>query len=288
MAETFASSTKGSTLVIVGRNRASAEKLFSSLRESGSDGQYEFVECDATLMKNVKKAANDILSRHPKINYLVFSQGYLTLDGYTPTAEGIDKKLALNYYSRFRFVHDILPALRRGQDEDGVGKVMSVLGPGRGGSIDGFVDDMGLKENYSTTNAKNATPTYNDLMMEVRACPAVSWLSMSSPYCQKFASENPKLSFVHIFPGVVSTNMLSSSNNPLLSISGKVLMPLLKPFMTSPADCAQYMWYALHTNNGGAFRAGSKGEDMGKVGYFGNREQMEKLWQHSKTTTDVD
>jgi len=167
MAETFASSTKGSTLVIVGRNRASAEKLFNSLRESGSDGDYEFVECDATLMKNVKHAAGEILSRHPKINYLVFSQGYLTLDGYTPTSEGIDKKLALNYYSRFRFITDLLPALQRGQEEDNVGKVMSVLAPGKGGPIDDFVDDMGLKDHYSTTSAKNAAPTYNDLMMEV-------------------------------------------------------------------------------------------------------------------------
>jgi len=111
--------------------------------------------------------------------------------------------------------------------------------------------------------------------------------SMSLLYFQKFASENPKLSFVHIYPGIVSTNIMSSSNSGLLSISGKVLMPLLKPFMTSPPDCAQYMWNALHSRNGGAFRAGSKGEDLGKEGYFGNREQMEKLWQHSKETTDV-
>lgn len=166
MAQAFATSTKGSTLVLVGRSKESAEQLFSSLREAGAEGQYEFFQCDATLMNNVKKTSDDILSRHPKINYLVCTQGYLTLDGYTPTTEGIDKKLALNYYSRFRFFRDLLPALQRGQDSDGIGKAMTVLAPGKGGPIDDFIADFGLKDHYSVSNAANTGPTYNDLMVE--------------------------------------------------------------------------------------------------------------------------
>jgi len=168
MAHAFATSTKGSTLIIVGRNKSSAEELFGSLREAGADGQYEFVQCDATLMKNSKEAADTILSKHQKINYLVCTQGYLSLDGFTPTTEGIDKKLALNYYSRFRFFQDLIPGLQRGKEEDGIGKAMTILGAPNGASIEAFGDDFGLRDHYSVTNAASAGPAYNDLMIVVR------------------------------------------------------------------------------------------------------------------------
>ena len=175
MAEAFATSSQEANLIIVGRNKGAAETLFNSLRESGAKGQYEFVECDATLMKNVKQAAETILQRHPKINFLVFTQGFLSFDGFTPTTEGIDKKLALNYYSRFRFIRDLLPALRKGYEEDGIGKVESIMRAGQGGPIDSYMDDFGLKDHYSTMAVARAAPTYNDLMMEVcTACTPVA------------------------------------------------------------------------------------------------------------------
>jgi hypothetical protein len=43
---------------------------------------------------------------------------------------------------------------------------MSVFAAGFGGEID--LSDLGLKKNYSLTNAAMAAPTYNDLMLEVR------------------------------------------------------------------------------------------------------------------------
>jgi hypothetical protein len=43
-------------------------------------------------------------------------------------------------------------------------KVMSVFAAGRDGEID--LDDLGLKKNYSVSNAATAAPTYNDMMLE--------------------------------------------------------------------------------------------------------------------------
>ncbi len=174
MARTFAAHTKGnSNIVIVGRNKDAAEAILSSLptpEVAESNLQVlsrDFIQCDVTLMKNVQTAAQTIISKYPKINYLVLSPGYLTLAGRDETVEGIDKKLAVHYYARWKFIRDLAPALQSAKDANEEGAVMSVLAAGHGGEIN--VNDLGLKETFSLKNAALAAPTYNDLMLEV--CP---------------------------------------------------------------------------------------------------------------------
>ena len=116
-------------------------------------------------MSNVRTASQEILGRHTKINYLVLSPGILSLNGRDETSEGIDKKLAVHYYARWRFIHDLLPSLERAKEAGEEAKTMSVLAAGIGGEID--VEDLGLKKTFSLANAALATPTYNDLMLEV-------------------------------------------------------------------------------------------------------------------------
>ena len=164
-AEAFARYTKGEAhIIICGRNRAAAESIIASFPKS-SKGRYEFVECDATLMKNVQATTTHLLSTLPKLNYLVATMGYLTMKGRDETSEGLDRKLALNYYARWKFIHDLMPLLRKAKDAGEDAKAMSVLGAGYGGPID--LNDLGLRKGYSLSTARVAGATYNDLMMEV-------------------------------------------------------------------------------------------------------------------------
>ena len=165
MVERFARLTNGnSSIIIVGRNRAAAETIFASL-PSTETSTHEFIQCDATLMSNVHTTSQEILSRYNKINYLILSPGVFSLKGRDDTSEGIDKKLAVHYYARWRFIYDLLPSLERAKEAGEEAKTLSVLGAGKGGEID--VDDLGLKKSYSLSNAAMAAPTYTDLMMEV-------------------------------------------------------------------------------------------------------------------------
>jgi hypothetical protein len=112
-----------------------------------------------------KATTTDLLSRLPKVNFLVMSPGFLTLMGRDETEEGIDKKLALNYYARWKCLYELALLLTAAEDKGEDAKVMSILAAGKGGQID--LDDLGLKKNYSVRNAAMASPTYTDLMMEV-------------------------------------------------------------------------------------------------------------------------
>ena len=168
MVERFAHLTKGnSSIIIVGRNRQAAETIFASLPPPSSPGTAtrEFIQCDATLMSNVHTASQEILKRYKKINYLVITAGIVSLKVRDETSEGIDKKMALHYYARWRFIHDLVPSLVRAKEAGEEAKTMSVLSAGRGGEID--VEDLELKKSSSLLKSALTSGTYNDLMLEV-------------------------------------------------------------------------------------------------------------------------
>jgi hypothetical protein len=68
-------------------------------------------------MSNIQKTSSSIFARVPRINYLVYSGGLLDTSGRTETAEGIDKKLAVHYYGRWKFVNELMPALVKAKEE---------------------------------------------------------------------------------------------------------------------------------------------------------------------------
>ena len=84
--------------------------------------------------------------------------------GRDETEEGIDKKLAVHYYARWKFLYDLLPALKKASEAGENSAVMSILAAGRGGAID--LEDLALKKGYSVQKAALIAPTYNDLMLE--------------------------------------------------------------------------------------------------------------------------
>jgi len=171
IAEAFARHTNGNAhLIIIGRNQAAADSILSQFPKptAGSSAMtptHEFVQCDVTLMKNVHAVTKELHTRLPKVNFLVMTPGYITTKGWEETEDGVDKKLAVHYYSRWKFISDLLPALKRAKEAGEDSKVLSVLAAGMGGVID--TDDIGLRKTFSFLKARKQVPTYNDLMMEV-------------------------------------------------------------------------------------------------------------------------
>ena len=125
-------------IIIVGRNEAAAKEIIERFPKptTTTSWTHEFVQCDATLMKNVHSASEQILAKHSKINYLVMSPGYFSASGRDETSEGIDKKLAVHYFARWKFIEEFLPALKKAKDDGEDARVLSVLAAGYGGPID--------------------------------------------------------------------------------------------------------------------------------------------------------
>ena len=107
-----------------------------------------------------------LLTRLPKVNFLVLSPGFASFKGRDETVEGIDRRLGLHYYSRWAFIYELLPLLRKAKDTGEDAKAMSILGAGNGVAVD--VDNLGLKKNYLARNPAFTACTYTDLAMQVR------------------------------------------------------------------------------------------------------------------------
>ena len=93
----------------------------------------------------------DLLERLRKLNFLVNSAGVFGIYGLQEIEEGIDKKLASGYYSRWELTHDLPPLLLKAKDEREPASVLSVLGAGLGPRVD--LDNLGLKRSYSGIKA---------------------------------------------------------------------------------------------------------------------------------------
>jgi NAD(P)-dependent dehydrogenase (short-subunit alcohol dehydrogenase family) len=166
-AQAFARSTNGEAhIIICGRNRSAAESTIASFPKS-SQSQYEFVECDVSLLKNVHTTTSELLTKIPKLNFIVLSPGYLTskLKDREDTSEGLPKKLVTDYYARWKFIYELLPLLKKAKEAGEDAKVLSVLAAGKGGAID--LEDLGMEKEYSLLKEMGNAATYNDLMIEV-------------------------------------------------------------------------------------------------------------------------
>lgn len=164
-------------LIIVGRNKAAAERTFASLPKSsrGASVLREFVHCDATLMANIEVASDSIKqlvndAAGGKIHFLVNSAGYATFLPVDPTKDGLDDQMVMRYYGRWKFIDELLPLLQKARDAGEPARVMSVLAGGHlfKGTLN--VDDMGLKKTWTWTRSfKNLlwSSAYNDMMIEV-------------------------------------------------------------------------------------------------------------------------
>jgi hypothetical protein len=125
------------------------------------------------------------------------------------TTEGLDKKFNLNYYSRIRFIHQLLPQLTKASDSGGLSRVVSVLGAGSEGKL--ALDDMSLKNGYNIRTCLNHATTMNSLA------------------AGELAKANPGTTFIHAYPGLVKTN-IAQGFGPALRFVMKGAMAVFTPF----------------------------------------------------------
>ncbi|KAL6306447.1 hypothetical protein BKA93DRAFT_774811 [Sparassis latifolia] len=167
VAEAFARYTHGNAhIIICGRNSAAAESIIASFPTPTSpDATHEFVHCDVSSIKSVAATTEALQARLGRLNFLVLSPGVFTVAGRTETPEGLDYKLALHYYGRWKFIYDLIPLLRKAKSSWEDAKVVTIFGAGKGGPID--LENLGLETRYSFSAVAAAASTYNDLMVEV-------------------------------------------------------------------------------------------------------------------------
>lgn len=133
----------------------------------------------------------------------------------------------MNYYSRLRFVYNLMPQLTAAAEEpEPLSKVVSILAAGTEGTI--VEHDLELKHNFSMVNCRSHAVVMTDLAFET------------------LAKKHTGTAFLHIYPGYVQTGLLDNQGIGLKIVS--VLAKVLFAWMAVPREeCGERnIMYATH------------------------------------------
>lgn len=122
----------------------------------------------------------------------------------------------LRYYSRIRFIHNLMPLLESARSP----RVVSVLAGGK--EVDVQPDNLDLKKHFNFCQSTGYPVTMTSLTFET------------------LASKYPSVSFIHVFPGLVATPLLKNSMG---SVLGSVMSFITKPMSTSPEEIGEWQTF---------------------------------------------
>lgn len=162
MACRIAASSPSSSVIISGRTEP----------EGIPHANMDFRHIEATSMRGIKNFTDTLKEelfgtsqgqRAPavetnKLDFLIMTQGVMTISGRTEIPEGIDRKMALHYYGKQLLIRELLPALK----EDA--KVVIVYDSRFGNPDKLHWDDLDLKTNFSLGTAANHCMVMTDAM----------------------------------------------------------------------------------------------------------------------------
>ncbi|KAH8731912.1 hypothetical protein GQ44DRAFT_766957 [Phaeosphaeriaceae sp. PMI808] len=303
LAQTFSNHGSKLRVYVVGRKAANAETLFAYGRETSPGSDWKFVQAsDLSLISDVDRVSQEIIKQEnedpfaggpPRLDVLYMSHALSPLQESKRTTEGIDAQMSCLYYSRMRFILNLTPLLHAAPS---TAKVISIYAGSVEDAIKPGYDPIGVPspEEYGITAVRRNVGF------------------MKTFFFEELAEKNAgKISFTHIYPGLVDGPVLYSDVNPLwFRIVWRVMKPLFWLYMTSPQVCGEIMLYlatprycakrtvdsgdkdgpiggvAFSTQNeigGGAYGVGQRGDENKGVSYEKVRKDdtARKVWEHT-------
>ncbi|EME43539.1 hypothetical protein DOTSEDRAFT_45432 [Dothistroma septosporum NZE10] len=203
---------------IIGRSVDRGNRLINELQEIQPAGTAYFIQKDVSTIRAVDELCAELREREPKIHCLVLTAGFMTLKGRSETAEGIDSKMAVNYYTRMRCILNLMPALTRASEANELSRVITVLAAGSEGDV--REDDLGLKHNFT-----------------LHACLA-HCVVMSDFFLEELAKRCPQTSFSHSYPGTVKTGIANQLSGPV-RLAVKLMYAVMTPWILNVQESGE-------------------------------------------------
>ncbi|KAH3912270.1 hypothetical protein HBH56_123970 [Parastagonospora nodorum] len=213
-------------LYLIGRNQTEATKIIEELKTINASSEISFIQKDVSLLKNVDEACQDIKAKEKQVNLLFMTCGYVTFQGRTETPEGLDKKFALHYYTRMRFINQLQPLLDAAANAKTFSRVVSVLDPQPGLKMAPKWSDLSLKTSFSLKNCMvNAT-------------------GMTNLAFYSLASKNPGTSYIHAYPHIVDTGAGRDAFGAFEPVAKPLMWLLRMAMQVKPIESGERHLYA--------------------------------------------
>ncbi|MYW04934.1 SDR family NAD(P)-dependent oxidoreductase [Streptomyces sp. SID3343] len=149
---------RGDTVAVIGRNSEKGAAFLAAAEQSGALGRAHFIEADLSLVRETRKAVDEVRSRVGAIDGLVLCAQHFRSTRLV-TEEGFENTFGLYYLSRFILGHELAEALEAAPAP----VVVNVCGPGLDfGEI--RWDDLGRESDYTGIDALMQGSRLNDLL----------------------------------------------------------------------------------------------------------------------------
>ena len=286
----FATHAVRPCIYIVARQASATKGLLEELHERNQEGTYTIIEKDVSLIRETNDVVDFVKTRESKLDLLFESVGFISFSGRQETIEGLEPSMMTRYYSRLYAVQGLLPLLNAAVSP----RVVSILAGGQEAKMN--EDDLDLRKpgNYSIVGA------------------AVHSATMLTLSYEHLARENPRISFVHAYPGMVATPIFSRGSAGLLGLVMRwVVQPLANSFGTSVDEAgARALFYSTSDrysvsdgtvplaegmrkspkSEGGVFLSNEKSESVDNektLADFRVRGVDEQVWRHTIGIFDI-
>lgn len=147
----------GATVVVVARTQRKADDAIARLEARRPDAKLEPLAMDLADLDSVRRAAAELLERHPRIDLLINNAGIMACP-LERSREGCDLQFATNHIGHFLFTCKLIPALKAGR-----ARVVNLSSAGhKYGRVD-FDDPFFQRKPYNKSAAYGQSKTANCL-----------------------------------------------------------------------------------------------------------------------------
>ena len=140
---------KGAEVVMLNRNETKSTKAISELKaELGTNANVSFIKMDLAALASVRNAAEEIMTKTPKIDALICNAAIAQVPTQKFTKDGFESQLGVNHYGHF-----LLCGLLYERIEQSKGRIVVVGSEGYKWGIKTMqFDDMNWDKNYHPMN----------------------------------------------------------------------------------------------------------------------------------------
>ncbi|TIA60552.1 hypothetical protein D6C76_10298 [Aureobasidium pullulans] len=230
----FAKYASAPRVYLIGRSQDAGTRIVNECRALNAKGEFTFISKDTSLMRNVDEICETIKQKEKSVNLLFLTIG--TLQTGKTTVEGLHYPAAIAVHARNRFITDLLPLINNATS---LRRVISVFIATLEGEIQ--MDDFQGWHMKLMANRDHAA--------------SITTLSLESHH-----KDNPNVSFVHNFPGVIKSGITRGTSGVVLTAL-KAVVRIFGSLFYMPAEEAGDRHVFLSTS--ARYSAGEKDEAAG-------------------------
>lgn len=141
--------SKGATVVMLNRNKNKSKLAIENLRKKlGADIQVSFIHLDLANLASVKKGAEEVLDKIPKIDALLCNAAVAQIAKREYTTDGFESQLGINHYGHFLLTNLLFDRVEQSQ-----GRIVIVSSEGYKMGLKTIqFEDMNFERNYNPMN----------------------------------------------------------------------------------------------------------------------------------------